>query len=174
VIGRVGLPVSLALVVACGAVAGPAGAVEPADVMRPCKRQDLIGVWRVLRLGVPGGNDVDRSDPAFLPHQRYVFHANATMTYVSQEVPFTRDDQLGLTKLPASATWALEAEGRLVRQRDGVAALEKIECRVVTQSVKDPKTSQPTAQVGDLLLTDEGAADRPATRRLLRKIRSIR
>ena len=86
--------------------------------------------------------------------------------------PFTSEDQRGLTKLPASATWALEKDGRLVRQQDGVAAVEKSECRVMTRAVKDPKTSQPTAQVGDLLLTEESSNDRPAARRLLRRIGS--
>jgi hypothetical protein len=150
----------------------PAAAVEPADFMRPCKRQDLIGVWRVLRLGLPTGADVDRTDPAYLPHQRYVFHSNATMVYVSQEVAFTPEEQRALTKLPVSATWALESDGRLVRQREGVAAVEKADCRVMIRAVKDPKTSQPTAQAGDLLLTDERADNRPAARRLLRKIGS--
>ena len=71
-----------ALALGCLA-AVPAVAVEREDVMRPCKRQDLIGVWRVLRLGVTGGRTIDRTDPAFLPHQRYVFHSNATMAHAT-------------------------------------------------------------------------------------------
>ena len=151
----------------------PAVAVEPGEFMRPCKRQDLLGVWRVMRLGVAGGSEVDRTDPAFLRHQRYVFHSNATMAHASQDVPFTAEEQRGLTKLPPSATWAIELEGSLVRQRDGVAEVERAECRVLTQAVRDPKTSQPTAQAGDVLLTEERADRRPATRRLLRRIRGL-
>jgi len=161
-----------ALALGCLA-AMPAAAIEREDVMRPCKRHDLIGVWRVLRLGVTGGAPIDRTDPAFLPHQRYVFHSNATMAHATQEVPFTAEEQRALLKTPTTATWAVESEGRLIRQRDGVAAVEKADCRVVLQAVRDPKTSQPTAQVGDVLLTEEGADRRPAARRLLRKIRGL-
>jgi hypothetical protein len=151
----------------------PAEAVEPREFMRPCRHQDLLGVWRLLRLGVAGGSQVDRTDPAFLPHQRYVFHSNATMAHASQEVPFTAEAQRGLTKLPPSATWTIESEGRLVRQRDGIATVEAADCRVLTHAIKDPKTSQPTAQAGDVLLTDEGGDRHPPSRRLLRKIRGL-
>ena len=141
--------------------------------MRPCRRQDLIGAWRVMRVNVPRGSSVDRDDPAFLPHQRYVFRANATMTYATQEVPFTAEEQRALVTAPPVATWAMEAEGRLVRQRDGVPAVERTECRVLTKAVKDSGTTHLTAQAGDLLLTEQSVDGRPATRRLLRRIRGL-
>jgi hypothetical protein len=140
--------------------------------MRRCKRQDLIGLWRVMRVNVPRGVTVDRTDPAFLTHQRYVFHSNATVTYASQEVPFTAEEQRALLTAPTSATWAIDAEGRLVRQREGAPSVEKAECLVITRPVKESGTTQLTAQSGDVLLTDESAGDRPATRRLLRKVTS--
>jgi len=158
---------------ALGLAAAPAAAVEPDEFSRKCKRHDLIGVWRVLRLGVVGGGGIDRTDPAFLPHQRYVFHSNATMAHATQEVPFTADEQRGLLKTPTTATWAMESEGRLVRQRDGVPAVDRADCRIMTYAVKDPRTSQPTAQPGDILLTDEKSDQRPAARRLLRRIRGL-
>jgi len=151
--------------------AAPAGAIDRDEIMRPCKRHDLIGIWRVLRLGVIGGAPVDKSDPAFLPHQRYVFHANATMLHATQEVPFTAQEQRELITAPSAATWAVETEGRLVRQRDGVAAVEKADCRVLLRAVRDPKTSQPTARPGDILLTEESADAGTSARRLLRRIR---
>jgi hypothetical protein len=151
----------------------PAGAVDPKEFMRPCRRQDLIGVWRVLRFGFAQGAGVDRTDPAYLPHQRYVFHSNATMTHVTQDVPFTTEEQRGLLKLPASTTWAMESGGRLLRQRDGVPTVEKADCKVMLEAVVDPKSSQPRAQRGDVLLTDETADQKPVTRRLLRKIRGL-
>jgi hypothetical protein len=151
----------------------PAAAVDPQEFMRPCRRQDLIGMWRVMVARVPGGAQVDRTDPAFLPHQRYVFHSNATMAHATQEVPFTADEQRALFKAPTTATWALESEGRLLRQRDGVAAVERADCRIMTRAVKDSGTTQLTAQPGDILLTDERGDARPATRRLLRRIRGL-
>ena len=151
--------------------AAPVSAIDRDEVMRPCRRHDLIGIWRVMRLGVTGGAPLDKTDPAFLPHQRYVFHSNATMLHATQEVPFTPQEQRDLIKAPSTATWALESEGRLLRQRDGVAAVEKADCRVLLHAVKDPKTSQPTAQVGDILLTEDRGDARPTARRLLRRIR---
>ena len=161
-----------ALALGCLAAAS-APAVEPEEFMRPCKRHDLIGMWRVMRVNVPRGSQVDRTDPAYLPHQRYVFHSNATMTHATQDVPFSAEEQRELAKAPPSATWAMESEGRLVRQRDGVAAVDKADCQVMTRAVKVSGTTQLTAQVGDILLTDEPVAPRPATRRLLRRIRGL-
>lgn len=162
-----------ALALGCVVTAAPAGAVDPAELMRPCKRPDLIGMWRVMRANVPRGAQVDRTDPAYLPHQRYVFHSNATMIHATQEVPFSADEQRDLAKAPPSATWAMESEGRLVRQRDGVAAVEKADCQVITRAVRVSGTTQLTAQVGDILLTDQRDDQRPATRRLLRRVPGV-
>jgi hypothetical protein len=163
-----------AAALALGALtAVPAAALDPRDVMRPCRRHDLIGAWRVLRFGFAPGATVDRSDPAYLPNQRYVFHSNATMTYVSQDVPFTREDQRELPKLPPIATWALDSDGRLVRQRDGVPSVERADCKVLLDAVTDPRGSQPRGQRGDIVLTEESADRKPLTRRLLRKIRGL-
>jgi hypothetical protein len=162
----------VALLLACLVAVPAAAQKKPADFMRRCKRQDLIGLWRVMRLNVPRGVAVDRTDPAFLTHQRYVFHSNATMTYASQEVPFSAEEQRALLSAPTSATWAMDAEGRLVRQREGAASVEKADCLVIMRAVKESGTTQLTAQAGDVLLTDEGAGGRPAMRRLLRKVTS--
>jgi len=167
---RAWLAAALTLV---GATVTPVAALDPRDFMRPCRRHDLIGVWRVLRFGFALGAAVDRTDEAYLPHQRYVFHSNATMAYVTQDVPFTPEDQRELPKLPPTATWALESDGRLVRQRDGMPVVEKADCKIVLEPVTDPRGSQPRAQRGDILLTEETSDRRPVTRRLLRKIRGL-
>ena len=152
--------------------AGPASAQKPGEFMRPCRRSDLLGVWRVLRFGFATGATVDRAHPDYQPHQRYVFHSNATMAYLASPTPWPTEEERALATTPASVTWALEAGGRLVRQVEGAARVEASECRVVTQAVKDPRGSQPTAQPGDLLLTDQGNDNRPTTRRLLRRLSS--
>ena len=61
-IGRV-----LAALVLVGLGATAAAAVSPEEFMRPCKRQDLIGVWRVMRLGVPVFKHKALSRPHELP-----------------------------------------------------------------------------------------------------------
>jgi len=149
--------------------AGPASAQKPGEFMRPCRRSDLLGVWRVLRFGFANGATVDRAHPDYQPHQRYVFHS---MAYLASPTPWPIEEERALATTPASVTWALEAGGRLVRQVEGAARVEASECRVVTQAVKDPRGSQPTAQPGDLLLTDQGNDNRPTTRRLLRRLSS--
>jgi|SRR5689334_6976097 hypothetical protein len=161
---------ALALV---GVTALPAAALDPREFLRPCKRPDLLGVWRVMRFGFAAGAAVDRNDPAYLPHQRYVFHSNATMAYATQDVPFSPEAQRELVKLPTTATWAMEPEGRLIRQRDGVPAVETADCQVVLSAINDPKGSQPRAQRGDILLTEVTPDHQPITRRLLRRIRRL-
>jgi hypothetical protein len=66
-------------------------------------------------------------------------------------------------------TWALDGGGRLMRQQAGVSRVATSECRVVTRAVQDPRSTVP-AMPGDVLLTDQGADERPITRRLLRRV----
>jgi hypothetical protein len=158
------LPVLLGLVV----FVGPAMAQEP-DVFRPCRRADLIGVWRVVRFGFAAGASVDRTDPAYRPHQRYVFNSNATMAYTASEAPPTPEQHRALLLAPAAVTWALDASGRLMRQPPGAVRVETSECRVITRAVRDPKSPVPVL-AGDVLLTDHAEDARPVARRLLRKL----
>jgi hypothetical protein len=155
-----------------GLAATPAWAQKPEEFMRPCRRADLIGVWRVMRFGFASGADVDRTHPDYQPHQRYVFHSNATMAYRASSTPFAAEDERALAKTPGSDMWAVEANGKLMRQSAGTPQISSTECRVMTRAVKDPRGSQPTAQPGDIVLTERGDDDRPTTRRLLRRISS--
>jgi hypothetical protein len=152
--------------------AAPALAQKPEEFMRPCRRNDLIGVWRVMRMGVAPGTAVDRTHPDYQPHQRFVFHSNATMAYLASPTPFEIEQDRALAKAPGSMTWAIEDGGRLVRQADGAARVEASECYVMTRAVRDPRGGQPPARPGDLLLTDQGDDERPMTRRLLRRLSS--
>jgi hypothetical protein len=151
-----------------GLLAGPALAQE-ADVLRPCRRADLIGFWRVIRFGFATGTAVDRSAPAYRMHQRYVFNANATMAYSASDVPPTPDEHRAMLLAPAATTWAVDAGGRLLRHDPGAARAETSECRVVTQALPDPRGKVP-AMPGDVLLTDQAEDERPITRRLLRRL----
>lgn len=151
--------------------AAPAGAQEPEDVLRACRRTDLIGLWQVIRFGFASGAAVDRTDPAYRPHQRYVFNSNATMAYVASATLPTLEEERALAGASAAVTWALDAEGRLLRQRPGVTRLDTSECRVVTRPLRDPRSPVP-ALAGDVLLTEQGEDARPIARRLLRKVPS--
>jgi hypothetical protein len=148
-----------------------AARAQDGDALRPCRRADLIGFWEVIRFGFASGATVDRADPAYHLHQRYVFNANATMAYAASEALPTADDNRALLLGPAPATWAVEAGGRLMQQRPGAARVDRSECRVVTRALHDPRSKVPTLP-GDVLLTDQGDDDRPITRRLLRKVQA--
>jgi hypothetical protein len=148
----------------------PAAAQDPEEFTRPCQRADLIGVWHVLRFGFAAGAAVDRTDPAYQPHQRYVFRPDATMSYVASPKPLAARQERALARTGGSETWAVEESGRLTRQSAGAPRVEASECRVMTRAVTDPRGSQPTALPGDVLLTEHDADDRPKTRRLLRRI----
>ena len=151
-------------------LAVPAFAQED-EGLRPCRRGDLIGFWQVIRFGFAIGAAVDRGDPAYQTHQRYVFNANATMAYSASDIPPTPDEHRALLLAPATLTWALDAGGRLLRQEAGALRATTSECRIVTRPVRDPRSPLP-ALPGDVLLTDQGEDERPITRRLLRKVQA--
>jgi hypothetical protein len=162
---------ALALV---GAALGSGAALAQAqdeDVFRPCRRGDLIGVWRVVRFGFATGAGVNRADPAYQPNQRYVFNANATMSYSASDVPPTPEEHRALLLAPAAATWALDPGGLLLRRLPGASRVDRSECRIITREVRDPKSAVP-GLAGDVLLTEHGEDERPLTRRLLRKLRA--
>ena len=162
----------LSLALALAALAGtPAAAQDRQEVLRPCRRADLVGYWAVIRFGFASGATVDRDDPDYRQHQRYVFHPDATMTYAAMATAPTAEEERALIRAPASMTWAVDGQSRLVRLRAGARQAELSECRVVVQALRDPK-SPVLAQPGDLLLTDQGLDARPIARRLLRKLSS--
>jgi hypothetical protein len=169
--GRVGLRALAPALVVVVLASGAAGAQPEPDVFRPCRRGDLIGVWRVVRFGFATGARVDRADPAYQPHQRYVFNANATMSYSASDVPPTPEEHRALLLAPAAVTWALDPGGRLLRQLPGASRVDRSECRIITREVRDPKSAVPVL-AGDVLLTEHGEDERPLTRRLLRKLRT--
>jgi hypothetical protein len=162
----------LSLALALAALAGaPAAAQESPEVLRPCRRADLVGYWAVIRFGFASGAPVDRSDPDYRLHQRYVFHPDATMAYAATATAPTADEEHALVRAPAATTWAIDAQGRLLRLRAGAPWSETSECRVVVQALRDPR-SPVLARPGDVVLTDQGPDARPLTRRLLRKLSS--
>jgi hypothetical protein len=156
---------------ALGLTVEPAVAQETEDVLRPCRRADLIGHWQVIRFGFASGAEVDRGDAAYQPFQRYVFNANATTAYTASATAPSAEEEQAFARAPAAATWALEAGGRLRRQRAGAAGVATSECRVVLQPLRDSR-SPVFALPGDVVLTDQGQDARPITRRLLRKLPS--
>ena len=149
--------------------AGSALAQDAADALRPCKPADLIGAWEVIRFGAAPAVLVDRSDPYFYPHQRYVFASNATVRHLTSRTKITPADHRALLAATAPATWAVDGAGKLLVQKEGATRLETAACAVLTKEVVDPRSRVP-AMPGDLLLTHHDTADKPVMRRQLRKL----
>ena len=140
-----------ALVVLAALAARPAVAQEEKDVLRPCTTAELVGTWEVIRFGTAPSARVDRSDPYFYPHQRYVFSADATMHHLTSKTPMTPAAHRALLSKATPSTWAVDGKGRLLMQREGEARLETAACEVLTKEVIDPKSgvaSPPGDEIG--------------------------
>ena len=151
------------------ALPGRAAAQGLADVTRPCKPADLIGAWEVVRFGTVPSLQVDRTDPAFYPNQRYVFARDATVRHLASQTEITPASHRELLAAATPGTWAVDAEGHLLLLRDGRAKLEQSQCLVLTKEVVDSKKRLESLP-GDVLLTDYDAAGQPVIRRELRKL----
>jgi len=112
---------------------------------------------------------VDRSDPYFYPHQRYVFSADATMHHLTSKTPMTPAAHRALLSKATPSTWAVDGKGRLLMQREGEARLETAACEVLTKEVIDPKSGV-ASPPGDVLLTRSDRAHKPVMRRQLRRL----
>jgi len=144
---------------------------DVATAFRPCARGDLVGVWQVLRLGVVPAFTVDKADPAYLTHQRYVFDANANLYHLTSTKTITPDEQRALFAVTTPVTWAVDEEGRLLTQRAGEPRLDNSTCQVILVETRDPKSDIHPGP-GDVLLT-LFADGKPVVRRLLRRIEKL-
>jgi len=162
-------PILLGLAVLARLGAAPAIAEEAKDVLRPCTTTDLVGTWEVIRFGVVPSARVDRSDPYFYRHQRYVFSANGTMRHLTSKTRITPALHRALLSRATPTTWSVDGNGRLVMEREGAAEPEVATCEVLTRPVIDPRSGV-ASPPGDVLLTHGGGADRPAMRRQLRRL----
>ncbi len=161
-----------ALVVLAALAARPAVAQEEKDVLRPCTTAELVGTWEVIRFGTAPSARVDRSDPYFYPHQRYVFSADATMHHLTSKTPMTPAAHRALLSKATPSTWAVDGKGRLLMQREGEARLETAACEVLTKEVIDPKSGV-ASPPGDVLLTRSDRAHKPVMRRQLRRLEGL-
>jgi len=141
---------------------------DVASAFRPCARADLIGAWQVLRMGVVPGYTVDRADPAYSAHQRYVFDANANLYHLASTKTITPDEQRALLAATPPVTWAVDEAGRLLTQRAGEPRLDNSTCQVILVETRDSKSDIPPSP-GDVLLT-LFADGKPVVRRLLRRV----
>ena len=163
----------MALGIAAWLAASSVAADETSEALRPCTRADLIGTWAVIRFGTAPSVRVDPADPHFHPHQRYVFHTDASMRHLTSATPVTREDHRAMLAAPSTSTWAVDNRGRLLVQKDGVSRPDVGVCQVLVVKVVDPRSQVPGLP-GDLLLTHHDENAQPIARRLLRKLAGFR
>ena len=142
---------------------------DPSDALRPCRRADLIGVWAMIRLGRVSSARVDPSDPILSPYQRFAFRSDGGLRHLGAAIAVGPEEQQAILTAPATTTWSVDQNGRLLAREAGAAAPEIDACQVVLTKVSDPRSPIPGLP-GDVLLTHYGHDGKPVARRLLRKM----
>jgi hypothetical protein len=141
----------LAVVVLAAAALAPAAWAQEASGLRPCRADDLPGVWDVLRLRASPSWPVDRSQPYYYQYQRYVFTADGSARHLTATMPIGAAQHAEMVRAPATAKWSLDERGWLtLDKQQGPADVSK--CEVVERQIVDGK-QRVTAMPGELLLT---------------------
>ena len=162
--------VALALALLAAPLTVSAAAADDArEALRPCRREDLIGTWAMIRLGTARAAQVDLADPDYYPYQLYAFHTDASMRHLTAPAPVGPAERRTILSAPSTITWTVDGNGRLLTRKDAAAAPEIDACAVLLAKVSDPRSPIPGLP-GDLLLTHYGEDGKPIARRLLRKL----
>jgi hypothetical protein len=143
---------------AAAAALAVAAAVGPATVwaqetaaLRPCRADDVPGVWDVVRLRAASSWRVDRSQPYYFQFQRYVFTADGRARHLTATMPIGGAQHEALTNTPVLTRWSLDERGWLtVDNAEG--GTDVSECRVVERQIVDDR-HRVTAMPGEVVLT---------------------
>jgi hypothetical protein len=139
-----------ALALAATLLASAARAQE-APALRPCRAEDLTGVWEVVRLRASASWPVDRSQAYYYQFQRYVFTADGGARHLTATMPIGSAQHEAMIGVPAAARWTVDAKGWLtIAKEEGPP--EVSECQVVERPILDSQ-QRLTAAPGELLLT---------------------
>lgn len=142
------LPAALALAVA---VLAPAAWAQDSAGLRPCRADDLPGVWDVVRLRAKRSWPVDRSQPEYYQYQRYVFTADGHARHLSATMPIGPALHEAIVGTPATSRWTVDERGWLTL--DNVRGTPDVsECQVVERQIVDSQ-QRVTASPGEVLLT---------------------
>jgi hypothetical protein len=161
--------VAAALVVA--AAVAPAGArAQETAALRPCRPDDVPGVWDVVRLRASSGWRVDRSQPYYFQYQRYVFTADGQARHLTATMPIGPAQHEALTSAPVGTRWSLDERGWLTVDKEQ-GAPDVSECQVVERQIVDDR-QRVTAMPGEVLLTYY-ARGAPVMRRQLARHRRL-
>ena len=155
---------ALAALAFVAAMAPAAAWGQETAALRPCRADDVPGVWDVVRLRASSSWRVDRSQPYYFQFQRYVFTADGQARHLTATMPIGAAQHEALTSVPVVTRWSLNERGWLtVDQESGTPDVS--ECQVVERHIVDDR-QRVTARPGEVVLTYY-AGGRPVMRRQL-------
>jgi invasion protein IalB len=156
----------LAVLALAAAVLAPAAWAQQTDALRPCRAEDLPGVWDVVRLRASSSWPVDRSQPYYFQFQRYVFAADGGARHLTATMPLGPAQHEAMVSGPPAARWTLDGHGWLtIDKEEGPPDVSQ--CQVVERQIVDSR-QRLTASSGELLLTHYSNSA-PVMRRQLAK-----
>jgi hypothetical protein len=128
-----------------------AALAQDAPALRPCRAEDMTGVWEVVRLRASPSWPIDRSQPYYFQFQRYVFTADGGARHLTATMPIGAAQHEAMAGVPAGARWTVDARGWLtIVKEEGLP--EVSQCQVVERPILDSQ-QRLTASPGELLLT---------------------
>jgi hypothetical protein len=154
-----------ALALAAAALA-PAAWAQETTALRPCRADDLPGVWDVVRLRASRSWRIDRSQPSYYQFQRYVFTTDGRARHLTATMPIGAAQHEAMVGTPATSRWSLDERGWLTLDTEQ-GPRDVSQCQVVERPIVDSKQNV-TAMPGELILTHY-SQNRPAMRRQLAK-----
>jgi hypothetical protein len=141
----------LAVLALAAAVLAPAAWAQETDALRPCRAEDVPGVWDVVRLRASSSWPVDRSQPDYFQFQRYVFGADGAARHLTATMPIGPVQHQVMVSAPSPARWTLDGRGWLtIDKEEGPPDVSQ--CQVVERQIVDSR-QRVTATPGELLLT---------------------
>ena len=141
----------LAVLALAAAVLAPAARAQETDALRPCRAEDLPGVWDVVHLRASSSWPVDRSQPYYFQFQRYVFAADGGARHLTATMPIGPAQHEAMVSAPTTARWTLDTRGWLtIDKAEGPPDVSQ--CQVVERTIVDSR-QRVTAAPGELLLT---------------------
>ena len=146
------------------AVAPAAATGQETAALRPCRPDDVPGVWDVVRLRASSSWRVDRNQPYYFQFQRYVFTADGYAHHLTAPMPIGPAQHDAMTSTPVLTRWSLDERGWLTVDKEQ-AAPDVSECQVVERQIVDDR-QRVTAMPGEMLLTYY-ASGAPVMRRQL-------
>jgi hypothetical protein len=145
----------------------PEVAPEPErTALRPCRADDLPGVWEVVRLRVSSSWRVDRSQPYYFQFQRYVFNSDGRARHLTATMPIGATQHDVMVRSPLTLRWTVDERGWLTLDKEE-GPPEVSQCQVVERQIVDSR-KRVTAIPGEILLTYY-SNKAPVIRRQLRK-----